>query len=472
MGKVTGFKEFNREAPKKRPIKERVKDYREMTIQLSEEKLNEQGARCMNCGVPFCNWACPLGNLIPDFNDMVYKNKWEKAYKRLALTSPFPEFTGRICPALCEGSCTLGANSEAVTVQQIELAIIEKAYASGWVKPEIPKVRTGKKVAVVGSGPAGLAAAARLNSYGHKVTVFEKHDEIGGLLRYGIPDFKLEKTVVQRRVDLLKEEGIQFKANCEIGKDYSALKLKEEFDAVLLTGGSSVPRDLKVKGRELKGIHFALEFLTQQNRKVAGKPIEGPDIDAKDKIVVVIGGGDTGSDCIGTANRQGAKKVYQYEIMPKPPTARDNSMPWPDFPRTLKTTTSHEEGCERKWCISTTKFEGKEGKLTELHGVELKWSKDASGKMVMENVEGSEFVQPVDLVLIAMGFTNPQHEGMLNELGVEYDQRGNVHTNGNFMTSVDGVFTAGDMKTGQSLVVRAASSGIGAAESIDKYLMK
>lgn len=472
MGKTTGFKEYKRETSAKRPVLERVKDYKEIKIMLPTNKLQVQAARCMNCGTPFCNFGCPLGNLIPDYNNMVYLGQWEKAYKRLSLTHPFPEFTGRICPALCEGSCTLGVNSDAVAIEDIELAIIEKAYNEGWVKPNLPRIRTGKKVAVVGSGPSGLAVATKLNSYGHKVTVFEKDDEIGGLLRYGIPDFKLKKKVVERRIFIMMEEGIIFKTNCEIGKEYPAAKLAADFDAVVLTGGCQVPRDLKVEGRELEGVYYAMEYLITQNRKNAGKPLKGKDIDAKDKVVVVIGGGDTGSDCIGTTRRQGAKEVYQYEILPKPPVERDDSMPWPEFPRTLKTSTSHEEGCVREWCITTKKFEGKNGKLTKLHGMVVNWSKDENGKFIMTEVKGSEFELKVDLVLIAMGFTNPVYDGMLKELEVKLDGRGNVYTDEKYMTSVKGIFAAGDMRTGQSLVVRAISEGLKAAESVDEYLIK
>jgi glutamate synthase (NADPH) small chain len=472
MGKITGFKEYKREVSEKRPVEERVKDYKEIKIKLPEEKLKAQGARCMNCGTPFCNFGCPLGNLIPDYNNMVYMGQWEKAYKRLSLTHPFPEFTGRICPALCEGSCTLGVNSDPVSIEDIELAIIEKAYEEDWVKPVPPRVRTGKRVAVVGSGPSGLAAAVKLNSYGHKVTVFEKDDELGGLLRYGIPDFKLEKSVVERRIKVMKEEGIIFKANCEIGKDYDAAKLTLDYDVLVLTGGCQVPRDLKVEGRELEGVYYAMEYLTAQNRKNAGKALKGKDIDAKDKVVVVIGGGDTGSDCIGTARRQGAKEVYQYEILPKPPVQRDDSMPWPEFPRTLKTSTSHEEGCIREWCVTTKKLEGKDGKLTKLHGSVVSWDKDESGRFTMSEVKGSEFELKADLVLIAMGFTNPIFEGMLKQLGVKLDPRGNVYTDGHYRTSIKGVFAAGDMRSGQSLVVRAISEGLKAAEAVDEYLME
>ncbi|MDP4178933.1 MAG: glutamate synthase subunit beta [Bacillota bacterium] len=471
MGKVTGFKEYKRKSADERPVKERIKDSKEVYIKLSEKVLNEQGARCMNCGTPFCNWGCPLGNLIPDWNDMVFKGEWEKAFNRLYLTNNFPEFTGRICPALCEGSCTLGVNKEPIIIREIEQNIIEKAFKEGWIKPTPPRVRTNKSVAVIGSGPAGLATAAELNSVGHSVTVFEKADEIGGLLRYGIPDFKLEKDIVQRRVQFMKDEGVVFKTNTNVGVNYNTQDLLNEFDAVVLTGGSTIPRDLKVPGRELKGIHFAMEFLGQQNKRVAKKEITEEEITAKGKVVLVIGGGDTGSDCIGTSIRQGAKKVYQYEIMPKPPVERDESMPWPEFPRTLKTTSSHEEGCERDWCINTREFTGKDGVVDTLHAVRVEWKKDDSGRMQMSEMSGSEFDLKVDLVLLAMGFLHPQQEGLLSDLGVELDARGNVKADENYMTSKKGIFAAGDMHTGQSLVVRAINEGRKAAKAVDKYLM-
>lgn len=472
MGKLLGFKEFDRLTPAKRPVEERVKDYREVYVPLPEQNLKDQAARCMSCGTPFCNWACPIGNLAPDFNHMIYKGQWEKAFRTLALTSPFPEFTGRVCPALCEGSCTLGINRESVTVREIELSIIEKAYENGWIKPLPPKVRTGKKVAVVGSGPSGLAAAVTLNSMGHSVTVFERADEIGGLLRYGIPDFKLEKQVIDRRMKILQDEGITFKTGVDIGVNYDAQKIKSKYDAVVLTGGSTVPRDLKIEGRDLDGVHFAMEFLTRQNRKVAGKPIEGKDINAKDKVVAVIGGGDTGSDCIGTAIRQGAKKVYQYEILPKPPVDRDETMQWPEFPRTLKTTTSHEEGCVRDWNISTKKITGKGGKVKALHTVKVEWEDDGTGRMVMKEVSGTDSIQEVDLIILCMGFMHPQHGGVVEALGLRLDSRGNVYTDDKYMTSQKGIFAAGDMRTGQSLVVRSIGDGRTAAKCVDDYLME
>ncbi|KHD37971.1 glutamate synthase [Clostridium acetobutylicum] len=472
MGKVTGFKEYDREESPSRPIDERIKDYKDVHMGLDKEKLKIQGARCMECGTPFCSWGCPLGNLMPDFNDMVYKGEWKKAYERISLTSCFPEFTGRICPALCEGSCTLSYNSDAVSIKEIELGIIEEAFKNGWVKPKIPKVRTGKRIAVIGSGPAGLSAAEELNSVGHSVVVFERADKVGGLLRYGIPDFKLEKHVIDRRIDVMEKSGIEFKTSTNVGFDVSAEELLNDFDVVLLTGGSTIPRDLKVEGREnIKGVHFAVDYLKQQNMRNAGIEIKEEEITAKDKVVVVIGGGDTGSDCIGTAIRQGAKKVYQYEIMDKPPAQRDETMPWPLFPRVFKTTTSHEEGCERLFGVSTKKLEGKDGKLELLKGVQVKWEKDENGKMSMKEIEGSEFEKKVDLILIAMGFVHPQHKGIVEDLQLKLDSRGNVFTDENFMTSRENVFAAGDMRRGQSLVVWAMHEGRQSAKEIDKYLM-
>ncbi|GAA0177645.1 glutamate synthase subunit beta [Clostridium sediminicola] len=471
MGKLTGFKEYERKNFKKRSVKERIEDYKEVYIPSTEEEIIEQSARCMECGTPFCNWGCPLGNVISDWNDLVYHDKWEKAFKRLKLTSNFPEFTGRVCPALCEASCTLGINKKAVSVREIEVTIIEKAFKEGWITPNSPKIRTDKKIAVVGSGPAGLAAAAELNSVGHEVTVFERADEIGGLLRYGIPDFKLDKSVVQRRVELMKAEGITFKTKTNVGVDITAEELVNDFDAVVLAGGSTIPRDLIVKGRELEGIYFAMDMLTKQNKRVAGKKIKGNDITAKDKVVLVIGGGDTGSDCVGTSIRQGAKQVYQFEILPKPPEDRDETMPWPLYPKLLKTTTSHEEGCERQWSIATKEILGKDGKVSSIKAVEVKWTKDENGRFKMEEVKDSEFEIEVDMILLAMGFINPQHDGLLNDLELKYDVRGNVLTNEEHMTSINGVFSAGDMKNGQSLVVKAICDGRKTAKCVDEYLM-
>lgn len=471
MGKVTGFKEYKREVAKNRPIKERIKDYKEIHIPMEEEKIKIQGARCMDCGTPFCSWGCPLGNLMPDFNDMAYKGDFEKAYKRLTLTSNFPEFTGRVCPALCEGSCTLGANSDAVSIKEVELGIIERAFNENWIKPELPKVKTGKNIAVVGSGPSGLAAAAELNSVGHNVTVFERHDKIGGLLRYGIPDFKLDKSIIDRRINVMEKEGIQFKVNTNVGFDYESKELLKNFDAVVLCGGSTVPRDLPIEGRALKGIYFAVDFLSYINRKVAGIDVSKEAIDVKGKNVLVIGGGDTGSDCIGTSIREGAANVYQYEIMPKPPTERDETMPWPLFPRTLKTTTSHEEGAIREWCIETKKFLGEDGKVTGIEAVKVQWKKDENGRMTKVDVEKSQITQKIDIVLIAMGFVHPEHKGIVEDLNLKLDNRGNVAADEAYMTSVNGVFSAGDMRKGQSLVVWAMHEGRSVAKAVDKYLM-
>ncbi len=471
MGKLTGFKEFDRKNYNKREVEERIKDYKEVYIPLTSEEISEQASRCMNCGTPFCNWGCTLGNIVPDWNDMIYRDEWEKAYKRLSLTNNFPEFTGRVCPALCEAACTLGINRKSVSVREVELSIIERAFKEGWVKANTPRVRTGKKIAVVGSGPSGLAAAAELNYAGHEVTVFEKDEKLGGLLRYGIPDFKLEKHIVDRRIKVMEEEGVNFKTGIDVGQDITGQELLDSYDSIVLTGGSSVPRDLKMEGREFKGIHFAMEYLSQQNKKVSGEKFKEENIDAKDKTVVVIGGGDTGSDCVGTAVRQGAKKVYQFEIMPKPPVERDDTMPWPTYPRTLKTSTSHEEGCEREWNIVTKKVVEKEGKVSELIAARVEWTTDESGRMNMVEVPNSEFKIDADLIFLAMGFLHPKHEGLLKDLEVEIDERGNVKTNEEGMTSINKVFSAGDMSTGQSLVVKAIHGGREVAKNVDKYLM-
>lgn len=470
MGKLTGFKEFDRKNFTTRPIKERVKDYKEVHKPFPLKDMENQAARCMNCGTPFCNWGCPLGNLIPDWNDFAYNKDWKKAYERLKVTNNFPEFTGRICPALCEASCTLGVNYNPVSIREIEYMVIEKAFKEGWVKPAPPRNRTGKKVAVVGSGPSGISTALQLNSVGHEVIVFERHDEIGGLLRYGIPDFKLEKYVVKRRIELMKKEGVKFKTNINVGEDITSSELLRKFDAVVLAGGSTIPRNLEVPGRDLDGIYFAVDYLTLQNKKIAGKNIS-KDITAKGKSVVVIGGGDTGSDCIGTAIRQGAKKVYQIEIMPKPPVSRDKSMPWPLYPKILKTTTSHEEGCERMWNISTKWFSGENGKVNKIHCTKVKWHKNSNGRMSFDEVSGEQFDIDADLILIAMGFLHPDHEGLLNNLSLNFDVRGNIFTSENHMTNVKGVFSAGDMRTGQSLVVKAIEDGKITAKYVDKYLM-
>jgi glutamate synthase (NADPH/NADH) small chain len=474
MGKPTGFKEYGRELPSKIPAQERVKNYKEFVSLYSDEKLNEQSARCMNCGIPFCHSGCPLGNVIPEFNDAVYKGRWEEAYQILSSTNNFPEFTGRICPAPCESACVLGINKPAVAIEEIEKHIIEIAYSKGYVKPHKSFISTGKKVAIVGSGPSGLAAAAQLNKAGHQVTVFERDEFAGGLLRYGIPDFKLEKTVVERRIDIMKESGIVFKCNTEVGKDIDARDLTKEFDAVLLAGGSTIPRDLPIKGRELKGIHYAMDFLKQSNKRVSNSQIVGEDILATGKDVVVIGGGDTGSDCVGTSNRQGAKSILQFELMFKPGTERNINMPWPTYPMLLKTTTSHEEGVERFWGINTKEFIGDEnGELKELRIVDVEWEIDSLGRPTkFAEKEGTERVIPCQRVFLAMGFLNPQYQGMLEQLGVDLDARKNVSAiEGDFKTNIDRVFAAGDMRRGQSLVVWAISEGREAARQIDKFLM-
>ena len=479
MGKPTGFLEFTRELPKYKDAKERINEYKEIYLEFAEEKTKTQAARCMDCGVPFCHNGCPLGNIIPEFNDATYNNDWKLAADILLSTNNFPEFTGRICPAPCEASCVLGINQPPVAIEHIEKSIIEKAFELNLIKPQIPKERTGKKVAVVGSGPAGLAAAAQLNKAGHSVTVFERADRIGGLLRYGIPDFKLEKTVVERRVKLMEEEGIVFKTNTNIGVDISLDELNKKFDAIILSGGSTIPRDLPIPGREFKGVFPAMEFLSQQNKRVSeikteadhqGKKYENGDIFATDKNVIVIGGGDTGSDCVGTSNRHKAKSVTQIELLSKPPVNRAESTPWPLWPMQLRTSSSHEEGCERQWSILTKEFIGNEkGELTGLKIVEIEW-KTVDGKPQLIEIEGTEKILQCELALLAMGFVHPQHEGMLKQLPVELDERGNVKAN-NYMTSVDKIFTAGDMRRGQSLVVWAISEGRECAREVDIFLM-
>jgi glutamate synthase (NADPH) small chain len=471
MGKVTGFLEYQREMAHRRPTQERVKDWFQVYQDPADELVQKQGARCMDCGIPFCHSGCPLGNLIPNWNDLVYRDRWQDAIVMLHQTNNFPEFTGWVCPAPCETACTLGINQEPVTIKQLELATISHAFQQGWIKPEPPLVRTGKKVAVVGSGPSGLACAAQLNKAGHIVTVFERADRIGGLLTYGIPDFKLEKTVVRRRLELMEAEGVIFKTNTHVGVNLPAEELKKEFDAVVLCGGSTHPRDLPVAGRELDGIHFAMEFLTQQNRRVAGDQISGPEILATGKRVVVLGGGDTGSDCHGTSLRQDALSVLSLELLPKPPEERPDSTPWPYWPMILRTSSSHEEGGDRDWSISTKRFSGSNGKVEKIHAVRVEFgAPDQSGRRPMMEVPNSEFEIEADLVLLALGFVHPEHKGMLEQLGVKLDARGNVETNGRYMTTVPGIFTAGDMRRGQSLVVWAISEGRQAAQSVDEYL--
>ncbi|WP_251859448.1 glutamate synthase subunit beta [Clostridium sp. Marseille-Q2269] len=471
MGKITGFKEFDRKNFNKRPIEERVKDYKKVYVPLNDSNMKEQASRCMECGTPFCNFGCPLSNVAPDFNDLFYRGQYKKAYERLARTNDFPEFTGRICPALCEAACTLGINRQAVCIREIEQSIIEKAFKEEFVKKDHPKVRTGKNICIVGSGPAGLSVASQLNSVGHQVTVFEKNNKPGGLLRYGIPDFKLEKSIIDRRIDIMEKQGVRFKTSVEVGKDVLLEEIFEEFHAIVLTGGCAVPRDLKIEGRELEGIHFAVDYLSQQNKRVSKEKFEEEEINAKDKNVVVIGGGDTGSDCIGTAIRQGAKKVHQIEIMPKPSEKRDESSPWPTYPRILKTTTSHEEGGEREWNVLTKDIKGTNGKVEKLICSKVSWNKDDNGKFIMKEIENSEFEIKVDLILIAMGFLHPKVHGIINELCLKLDERGNVYTDKNGITSIQGVFCAGDMATGQSLVVKAIKSGREVSKTVDEYLM-
>ncbi|MBV9989545.1 MAG: glutamate synthase subunit beta [Chitinophagaceae bacterium] len=474
MGKPTGFIEFTRELPGKRPVAERIHDYNEFVERFPEQQLNHQAARCMNCGVPFCHSGCPLGNIIPEFNDAVYRQSWEEAYDILSATNNFPEFTGRICPAPCESACVLGINQPPVTIEEIEKHIIEIAFDKGFVKPRKPNLRTGKKVAVVGSGPAGLAAAAQLNYAGHSVVVYERDDAPGGLLRYGIPDFKLEKWVVDRRISLLEQEGVVFKCNANVGVDTSINDLLREAHAVVLAGGSTIPRNLNVPGRELKGVHFAMDFLKQQNKRVSDKSVDGEDIFATAKNVVVIGGGDTGSDCVGTSNRQGARTVTQFELLPKPPESRTGSMPWPSYPMILKTTSSHEEGAARHWAIATKAFIGDEqGQLKALRTVELEWKTPAGGGPAgFEEKPGTEREMPCELALLAMGFVHPQHEGLIRQLDVDLDERGNVKAGEqSYQTSIPKIFTAGDMRRGQSLVVWAISEGRECARKLDQYLM-
>jgi len=474
MGKPTGFKEFGRELPGKEPAAERVKNYKEFVHLYSDEKLNQQSARCMNCGIPFCHSGCPLGNIIPEFNDAVYRQNWEEAYNILSSTNNFPEFTGRICPAPCESACVLGINKPAVAIEEIEKHIIEIAYQKNLVKPVAPLIKSGKKVAVVGSGPAGLAAAAQLSKAGHSVTVFERDDYPGGLLRYGIPDFKLEKWVVERRVEIMQKDGIVFKCNTEVGKDIAADELVRTHDAVILAGGSTIPRNLNIPGRELKGIHFAMDFLKQQNKRVSDTKFDQEDILATGKDVIVIGGGDTGSDCVGTSNRQGAKSIKQFEVMSQPPAERTAHMPWPTYPMLLKTTSSHEEGADRFWGINSEEFLGDEnGNLRAIRVCDITWELDVMNRPIkFQKVEGSEREIPCQRVFLAMGFLFPQHNGMIENLGVELDERKNVKAKeGIYRTNVSKVFAAGDMRRGQSLVVWAISEGREAARKVDEFLM-
>ena len=472
MGKITGFLEIKRETPKRRPVGERVHDWREVYLPFEADKLKKQGARCMDCGIPFCHQGCPLGNLIPDWNDLVYRDRWREAIDRLHATNNFPEFTGRLCPAPCEGSCVLGINDDPVTIKQVEVGIIDHAFDEGWVVPDAAAVRTGKKVAVIGSGPAGLAAAEQLNRAGHAVTVFEKADRIGGLLRYGIPEFKMEKRVLDRRLKLMEAAGVVFRTSVNVGKTLPVASLSKDFDAIVLAGGAEWPRDLQIPGRELSGIHFAMDYLTLQNRRSEGDTVPERDfITAKDKNVVIIGGGDTGADCLGTAHRQGARSVTQFEILPRPPDERDpDSNPWPLWPNIFRVSAAHEEGGVREYSVNTSHFSGEDGRVTTLHAMRVEMVTEG-GRFNFRNVPGTEYAMEADLVLLAMGFLGPRREGLLSELGVTLTDRGNVWRDANWMTSVPGVFAAGDIQRGQSLIVWAIAEGRSAARGVDLYLM-
>lgn len=473
MGDPKGFLKFKRIKSQNRPVAWRVRDFKEVEVLRKEEVAREQAARCMDCGIPFCHWGCPIGNVIPEWNDALYRGNWKKAIELLHSTNNFPEITGRLCPAPCEHSCVLNINDNPVSIRENELSIIERAFQEEFVRPEPPSLRTGKRIAVIGSGPAGLACAAQLNKAGHVAVVFERDEKIGGILRFGIPDFKMEKWVIDRRIEIMKRDGVLFKTGADVGANIDPSKLIGEFDALCLAGGSRKPRDLNIEGRDLKGIYFAMDFLMQMNRRLAGDKIpEEKLLDAQGKRVVVIGGGDTGSDCVGTAHRQGALSVVQIEVLPRPPESRAEDCPWPKYAYVLKTSSSHEEGGERHWSIMTKKFTGHGGKVKKIACVRLDIpAKDGKGCPVMKEIPGSEFEIEADMILLAVGFLHPEHEGMLQQLGVEFDARGNVRTGADYMTSVKGVFSAGDMRRGQSLIVWAIQEGRRAARAIDEYLM-
>lgn len=473
MGKPTGFKDFGRMGPTRRPVSNRIKDFREFYEKWDQDQAKQQAARCMNCGVPFCHTGCPLGNVIPDWNDLVYLGNWKGALTSLHATNNFPEFTGRICPAPCESACVLAINEDPVTIEYIEKAIADRGFDEGWITPQPPNSRTGKRVAIIGSGPAGLACAQQLNRAGHEITVFERDQYLGGLLTLGIPNFKLDKEIVKRRINIIRQEGVEFRTGVNVGVNLAVSELYDSYDAICLCGGSTQARDLYVPGRELSGIHLAMEYLTQQNRILAGESIAYPEIiTAQGKSVIILGGGDTGADCLGTAHRQGAKSVYQYELMPEPPVVRNDANPWPQWPIILRTSPAHEEGGSRDYSILTKGFSGEDGVVKKLSGIRLDWSdRGEGGRPIMRELPGTEFEIETDLVLLALGFLHPEQEGMLEDLGVEMDPRGNVKTSNDRMTSVDKVFVAGDMSRGQSLVVWAIAEGREAAHQIDKYLM-
>jgi glutamate synthase (NADPH/NADH) small chain len=472
MGKPTGFIEVHRKKHPTRPVAERVTDWREVYLPYPGDALQAQAARCMDCGIPFCHQGCPLGNIIPDWNDLVYRDRWHAAIDRLHATNNFPEFTGRLCPAPCEGACVLGINDDPVTIKGIEVSIIDRAWDEGWVQPNPPATRTWKKVAIVGSGPAGLAAADQLNRAGHLVTVFEKSDRIGGLLRYGIPEFKMEKRVLDRRLAVMEAEGVVFRPGVNVGHGVPVARMREDFDAVLLAAGAGAPRDLKIPGRELQGVHFAMDYLTLQNRRCEGDTIaDSAFISAAGKRVVIIGGGDTGADCLGTAHRQGARSVHQFELLPKPPDTRSAANPWPEWPNIFRVSTAHEEGGERVYAVSTQRFVGDDqGRVRALQATHVEMVR-RDGRVDFVPVPGSEFELEADLVLLAMGFVGPERGPLVDELGIALTERGTVKRDERWMTSVDGVFTAGDMQRGQSLIVWAIAEGRSAARGIDAYLM-
>ncbi len=470
MGNPKGFMTIGRKDAGYRPVNDRIYDYGEVEQTLDENDRMDQAARCMDCGIPFCHWGCPVGSKIPEWQDMVYQANWKGAYEILHSTNSFPEFTGRVCPAPCEKACVLAIHGEAVTIRENEASTVEHAFNLGFVQPRIPEVRTGKKIAIVGSGPAGLSAADLLNQAGHEVTVFEKNSAIGGLLRFGIPDFKLSKTIIDRRLEIFLEEGIIFKPNVAVGVDISRDELLAKFDAVVLANGAEQARDLPLEGRDLKGVYYAMEFLSQSNKRIAGEEFpEELNILAKDKRVLVIGGGDTGSDCVGTSIRQKAKSVTQIEILPKPSENRADNNPWPYWPNTLRTSSSHLEGCERRWSLNTKRFIGENGEIKQVELVTVNWDKDKAGRWVMTEKQGSEEILDVDLVLLSMGFTQPVHNGLLDSLEIEYDQRGNVKVNAKKQTSNAKIFACGDVEAGASLVVRAIEAGKIAAFNVDEF---